>query len=769
MSLSEKIRAQLIHSFRVELAEHIQTMTDGLLGLEQHRLTPEQEPEMLQSIFRAAHSLKGAARAVGVTAIEQLAHALEGVLEGLQQHTLSPSPELFSACYHTLDIIQAVQNAYEAGAVTPPTEILHALAALEPFQKNPSLSSGIPIPGMNGDSGSTSPDSPAPAVSPTASVNLMPPADSYTIRIQANKLDTLLAQLSELHVARIRTEQRMVQVHQAQDQMGQWQKEWLSVRESYNRLVRRSANRSGERDTLPFHDTDRLLSYLESSQERLRSMSSLVNHLVREYTTDSMQLSMAIDALEEDVKRARLLPFNTITAPFGRMVRDLAQVAGKSAALQIVGNDVELDKRVLEQIKDPLIHLLRNAVDHGIESPEQRLAVGKSRNGHIVLKAEQVGKEILLSVSDDGKGLDLEAIRRVAVQHGQGDTATMTEADLAAVIFHAGVSTSKVITDVSGRGVGLDVVRRNVEALQGRINVTWQPDAGSTFTLVLPLALTSSRALMVKAAQQAFAIPVNAIERIISVKRNQIFSAGGHETLQYNGAPLPIVHLCDVFGISRNGEMYANGHFTVLILASAERKMAFVVSELVGEQEVVIKGLGRQIQRVNGIAGATILGNGDVLLILNVSDLIKLALRGERCLPITLQDGNAAEASSIASKQILVVDDSITTRTLEKNILEAAGFVVWVALDGQEALARISGSDLPDLVISDVSMPRVTGIELTRFLKNDPRTAQIPVILVTSLDSAEDKARGIEAGADAYIIKSHFDQDNLLDVIYQLI
>jgi two-component system chemotaxis sensor kinase CheA len=345
----------------------------------------------------------------------------------------------------------------------------------------------------------------------------------------------------------------------------------------------------------------------------------------------------------------------------------------------------------------------------------------------------------------------------------------LSEAELAELIFKAGVSTSPIITDVSGRGVGLDVVRRNVEELHGRIDVDWTPGAGATFTLTLPLTLTSSRGLLVRVSDQLFAIPLNNIERILHVSLQQVSSLEGHDTLRYDGRPRTLVRLGDVLELSQVGVQGADSRFLVVVLVAAERRMAFVVDGLAGEQEVVIKGLGKQLVRVGGIAGATVMGSGEVVLILNVADLIKLAMRGERRSVLDTRVEAVSPEVARARQRILVVDDSVTTRTLEKNILEAAGYTVQLANDGQEALSTIATGGVPDLIVADIVMPRLDGFDLTRQLKGDPQTASVPVILVTSLDSPEDKVRGIEVGADAYIVKSRFDQNNLLETIEQLI
>jgi two-component system chemotaxis sensor kinase CheA len=834
MSLSAKIREQLISSFRADLADHVQTMTDGLLALEQNQVAGEERQATLADIFRAAHSLKGAARAVGVTAVEQLSHSLEGVLSGLQKDTIQQTPELFGACYQAIDALQAVQAAYEAGATTPPVQALQALVGLEPFLspqpaavkkpdapsprpeppkavqivagEEPSIEAAeeVAVPAVEEGEASQKPEYEAAAergvalyLPAGAAEEPTPPAGSAkaideTIRVSVSKLDALMAQLSELLVTKIRAEQRMGQVRVLQDCVAQWQKEWLAARSAYGRLFHRShevtmalgmpepsrwpkAQPSGSSNGGVSKDGGRLakdisqlLSYVDANQDRLHDMQTLANDLARQYVRDTTQMGLVIDELEQEIKRVRMLPLFTITGPFARMVRDLAKEAGKEVVLQIVGGETELDKRVLEQIKDPLIHLLRNAVDHGIELPGRRQELGKPRVGTITLSAEQMGNNIIVSVSDDGAGLDLDSIRHALARRGVPDVQSMDETDLVEAMYQSGISTSPIITDISGRGVGLDVVRRNVEALHGQIDQEWKAGEGTTFRLSLPLTLTSSRGLLVRVSNQLFAIQFNAIVRIDDIALDEITPLEGHDTVLFNGRPLTLVRLSDVLGLPPSGTPQS-GRIPYIILAAAERRMAFAVDELVDEQEVVIKGLGRQLSRVGGVLGATVMGSGDVILILNVADLIKLAMRAKRRSLFDVVTETTQAAETRARRRILVVDDSITTRTLEKNILEAEGYTVLLATDGEEALSAMAASGIPDLIVSDIIMPRMDGFELTKIIKEDEKTTQVPIILVTSLDSPQDKARGIEAGADAYIVKSSFDQNNLLETIEQLI
>lgn len=824
MGLSAEIRQQLINSFKAEQSEHVQKINQGLLALEKNPAAEEQQA-ILKEIFREAHSLKGAARAVGVTIIESLGHALEELLLAAKESRLTFSAELFDLLYQALDAVELVMTHFEAGQSAPPAPVLEILARLElaakkagPVQSQAVSEPDPAVPTSTGDmppvisqtgsplqnqtsalSGAVPPaDLPAPALASTKPVT---PADE-TIRVSVSKLDALMAQFSELLSAKIRAEQRLAEVRQMQELAADWQKEWQLLRSQYNRLIRNRHQTDHRRPRLSrqaqenFQATiapgsqmaDRgpvigeakasslsvqareimpLVDFLTHNQERLRTFSTQANTLYRQLANDTMRVSLVIDELQEEIKRVRMLPLQTITTTFARMVRDLAREQGKQINLTILGSETELDKRVLEQIKDPLIHLLRNAVDHGLEKPDFRQQAGKPAEGQINLSANQQGHNIIITIDDDGSGLDLPAIRLAAVRRGlrsHAEAEKMSDTEVANLIFDSGLSTSKIITDISGRGVGLDVVRQNVEALQGILDVSSRPGQGTTFILTLPLTLASSHGLLVRSGEQIFALPLTTVERMLHVKRSDIASVSGKEALTYQGKPVALARLADLLELPPVAQ--ESNRITVVIIAVAEKRLGLIVDDLVGEQEIVIKNLGKQLAKVGGFAGATVLGSGQVILVLHAADLVKLAARIHPRIsaPSVPESRQPAEI-----KTVLVVDDSITTRTLEKNILEAAGYQVRLATDGEEALAVLATEGLPNLIVSDINMPRLDGFDLTYRVKHDTHYADIPVILVTSLDSPADKARGIEVGADAYIVKSRFDQGSLLETIEQLI
>jgi two-component system chemotaxis sensor kinase CheA len=792
MTLSEQIRQQLIKSFKVEQSEHVQKINEGLLALEGNP-TSEAQQTLFDEIFREAHSLKGAARALGLTVIESLGHSLEDLLLSAREGRLTFSPELFDLSYQTLDAIDLLIKQLDAAEVTtPPAKVLALLVRLEEIRdsvveegkgadqetmvlsttneeekKQPWATdlnlSPPPLPSQT----STPLNSDPEPVDLSSSPPLIQAQSDETIRVSVNKLDALMNQFGELLGAKIRAERRLTEVREMQIFVAEWQKDWQGLRSQYNRLVRNghsvmpALNGYGK-------DVAALLDFVAQTQEQLRAFNVQSNTLYRQLSNDTMRLSLVIDELQEEIKRVRMLPLHTITAAFGRMVRDLAREQNKRISLTIRGGEIELDKRVLEQIKDPLIHLLRNAVDHGLETLEERRQVGKPGEGRITLSASQHGNNVVITVGDNGNGLDLSAIRQAAVRRGilsRSEAERLSDEEAKTLVFNSGLSTSEIITDISGRGVGLDVVRQNIEELHGTLDVSFEPGQGTTFTMTLPLTLASSRGLLVKVGEQVFALPHSTVERMLHIKRDDVARVEGQEAITYQGKPVALAWLADLLELP-SGSLQTD-HLTVVIVGVAEKRLGLIVDELVGEQEIVMKSLGKQLARVGGVAGATVLGSGQVILVLHTADLVKLAARTRSRTRTLAEDGHYTKQTK--RKTILVVDDSITTRTLEKNILEAAGYRVKLATDGQEALGTLASDGLPNLIISDINMPRLDGFGLAGRVKQDKRYTDIPVILVTSLDSPADKARGIEAGADAYIVKSSFDQGNLLETIEQLV
>jgi two-component system chemotaxis sensor kinase CheA len=455
------------------------------------------------------------------------------------------------------------------------------------------------------------------------------------------------------------------------------------------------------------------------------------------------------------------------------MVRDLSRDLNKRVHLNILGAMVEIDKTVLDSLNDPLLHLLRNAIDHGLETEVERTAAGKSPVGNITITVEQRGNEIKISVADDGRGIQVEKVRQKAIQNQivtQAEAESMTEDELRQLIFHSGFSTSNIVTPVSGRGLGMDIVRTRVESLRGQISVQSEPGEGTMITIRVPVSLTRIRCILLRIGEENYAIPSAMVLRMKSVRRDEVFTAEGKDMVMVNKRPMPLISLgalLDVVGAAPDADEEDILHF--IALHAVDRSVAFEVDALYSEIELVLKPLGPELAGVPCVSGAALLGTGEVIIVLDANDLIRKAT-GTVLPRRRLSDVRPVPqaASPQQRLRILVVDDSITTRTLEKNILETAGFDVHVAIDGVEAWSMLNDMVF-DLVISDVEMPNMNGLELTQRIKGYSQTANTPVILLTSLAKPEQREAGLRSGADAYLVKSQFDQGQLLEVIQSVI
>jgi two-component system chemotaxis sensor kinase CheA len=778
MDRREEFKHQLMITFQAELEEHLGTLNKGLLALEEgvrqeDGAFQEERQPLLAELFRAAHSLKGAARAVDLRDIATIAHRLEDVLGGIQRGEVSPTPELFDLLFPAVDALREAMAAHLRGETLPAQQRDQLLSGLEAAlhgdtetEREGGIPASVPEP-------EPEPAAPSPLL-PTSPHRVSPSPREETIRVATAKLDALMDGMGELLVTRMRTEQRLAELRDMQQRLAYWEKSWRQACTHFSHLQRQNGpgwnmalRQASPQQSRRAQDVAPLLDFLAGNEEHLKAFSVGMDSLVRSFASDYGHLALLTDDLQDGVRRVRMLPIGTLFGLFPRMVRDLARERGKEVGLQVEGADTEVDRQVLETMKDPLTHLLRNAVDHGIEPPDQREAAGKLRRGTVHLRAARKGNTIVLGVADDGAGIDLKAVQRAAVERGlltAQEVAGLGDQETVQLIFLSGLSTLPQVTDLSGRGVGLDVVRENLERLHGLIEVDTAQGQGTTFTLTLPLTMATSQVLLVEVAGQTVALPTTAVEHILQVDATGVARIEGRPAIRADGQPLPLVPLAQVLELpGAEMPLASDQQMSVVVLGVVEKRVGFRVDEFQGTQEVVVKSLGRQLRRVRNVAGATILGTGQVVMILNVADLIKSVLMGPAiAAPLPM------EVREVPRRRVLVVDDSITTRTLEKNILENAGYQVLVAADGEEAWAVVQGESL-DVVVADVAMPRMDGFVLTEKVKSDERFKGLPVVLVTALESPQDRIRGLEAGADAYIGKSTFDQLELLETIERLI
>jgi two-component system chemotaxis sensor kinase CheA len=807
-STDEEFYQKLLATFKGEAAEHLQAITDGVMALEKGAAAGAR-PDLIETIYREAHSLKGAARAVNLREIETLCQPLESLLSVWKQKSTPPTTEIFDLIHQTVTVLEDLVSQAGNGATAAQRDsanemaktLTRALAAAAeappPSQATPSSQSTPPprplaaVPSAPGPAAvPPSPASPSqaspsqetpPECRPYLQVEARPdptpaavhdkPFLTDTIRVAAAKLDALLLEAEEFIAAKLIAGQRSAELREVVGEFPGWQKQWGRVQPLLRELKRHAAGGNGQVPEQWLRTIQRLTEFLEWNAGLMAHLEQKLAPMLRAAEQDARMIGGLVDNLLSDVKKVLMLPFSTLLETFPRLVRELAREQGKEVDFSLSGGEVEIDRRILQEMKDPLLHLVRNSLDHGLETPDERQRRGKPTPGRLSITiAQKDSGKVEIAVADDGRGLDPDKIKAAAVKKGiitPVEAEALTPAEARLLIFRSGVSTSPLITTISGRGLGMAIVQEKVEKLGGSIQVESETGAGTVFRLILPLTLATFRGTLIQVGQRLFVIPTVHLERVVRVKKEEIKTVENRETFLLNGQPLALVSLAAILGLpAAEAAAGANGFLTVLVLSMNNRRLGFSVGGVLNEQEVLVKNLGSQLLRVPNIAGATVLGSGAVVPILNVADLIQSATKKAPG-PTLAADSPKAPAAP-AARSILVAEDSITARTLLKNILELAGYQVQTAVDGLEAFTLLQRRPF-DLVVSDVEMPRMNGFELTARIRADKQLAELPVILVTALESPEDKKRGIEVGANAYLVKSSFDQGNLLTIIQQLI
>jgi two-component system chemotaxis sensor kinase CheA len=830
----DKLIQRLRATFSSELREHVEAFNRELLSLERGG-NDATRAESIKTLFRTAHSLKGAARAVNAGKLELVCHNLEELLTGLRDGSRQLTPEIFETLFRAVDTFEEAGREINASLPAPPegsASMPKPRSASPPLasskQPEPSKAAPTPLPAASGTSRTeppppmaaaaraaatafeSAPPVPATSISPTTPAQApntslpsavtsssvpasiisqvpgpaaaprvsLPPVslpagtanDSAAtataasletfLRVPEHKLDALLAGNSELLIARRRLDGRHAELGALTERVSELRAS--SERAARAKTPRGVPARSRGAAAVRLQPVA-IGTAVDPQREQLVALERALESYAAALTDDLRTLERAAESLDERIHQVRMLPFVQACDALHRTVRDLAARERKPTELVIQGGEIELDRSIIDGLRAPLLHLVRNAVDHGIESADERSSASKPPRATITIAAALRGDRVEVTVRDDGRGIDVDRIRDRLRQNGM--PAATDDQDALRMIFEAGFSTAPSVTDVSGRGVGLDVVRSQVEGLRGSVGVTYDFGRYTCFSMMLPLTVTTLRALLIRAGTEIFALPSTNVEKLLRAGASELAQLQGRETLLTNEAPLPLVSLAEIVGAETSPPMAAQGKLPIVILGQPGERVALAVDELITEQDVVVKTLGKRIRKLRHVSGATLLPNGRVALLLHTGEILRTALGR---VPAR-RAGGIFQATALPSrKKILLVDDSSTTRTLEKSILEAAGFEITTAVDGAQAW-QILQEQSADLVVSDVEMPNMTGFELAQNIRGSKRFRELPVILLTSLDSDQDRARGLESGADAYLVKSAFDQSNLIETIRQLL
>lgn len=757
----EQLRdSSLLELFSLEAEAQTQVLSAGLLALERD---PTQA-DHLESCMRAAHSLKGAARIVGVDAGVSVAHVMEDCLVSAQEGHLYLRPEHIDALLQGTDLLMRIATpdnnpgpadieAYVAlmARLLDPLALAAPISTpIAPFMAEDLLqATGVELtmPVLDVE------PPPGAPVEPASRARRSTDTGERVLRVTAERLNSLLDLSSKSLVETLRLKPHLATMQR----LKRLQNNGLRALENLNVQLKEHALSLEAREALD--DARRLLA---ESQQLLVEKNAELDEF-------AWQASQRAQVLYDTALACRMRPFADVLSGQARMVRDLGRSLGKQVRLEIEGEKTQVDRDVLEKLEAPLTHLLRNAVDHGIESPEQRLLAGKPAEGLIRLRASHQAGLLVLELSDDGNGVDLEKVRRSIIERqlSPAETAAqLSEEELLTFLFLPGFSLRDTVTEISGRGVGLDAVQHMVRQLRGAVVLEQAVGEGSHFHLEVPLTLSVVRSLVVEVGDEAYAFPLAHIERMCDLEPADIVQVEGRQHFWYEGRHVGLVAASQL--LQRPVSAHSQQTLKVVVIREREAIYGVAVERFIGERTLVVLPLDERLGKVQDISAGALLDDGSVVLIVDVEDMLRSVdklLNTGRLERIARQGSQVVEA---ARKRILVVDDSLTVRELQRKLLLNRGYDVAVAVDGMDGWNALRSEDF-DLLITDIDMPRMDGIELVSLLRRDNRLQSLPVMVVSYKDREEDRRRGLDAGADYYLAKASFHDDALLDAVVELI
>jgi two-component system, chemotaxis family, sensor kinase CheA len=714
--------ARLQQWFLDESEEHLKRLSSQILAFERRP-----DLETINSIFRSFHNLKGSGGSYRFSNISRIAHLLESFVQPFRTDIQAVSTETISRMLHGVDVLSRLlqeckQGFHERIPISDVENELKALLAPSREEKTPAGSDRLQKTDHASGRGVRAPE---------------------TLRVNTNKLDSIVATAVELSISHHSGRHLLAYFAAILEQQKLMMKRWRDARDAF--LF------AGERTNSSSEQLEEFSLTISSAHQRLYDFGRMLE------TSLSTWSSLAL-LLSNDVVQLQLQPLSTLFDIFHRIVRDLCISLNKNVVLDIDGGDVEVDRRIIEALKDPFIHLLRNAVDHGLETPEERRAQTKAENGTIRIAARQMGFSFSVSVSDDGKGIDRDAIAAAAVERRLATDAqmrVMSDQDVFRFLFQSGFSTRRTASDISGRGVGLDIVATNVRHLGGDVTVRTERGQGTTFEIVLPTTLTLTRVLVIETGSRYFSLPVSAIERIVHLTQSMLQSFFGRRVMQFEDALIPLLEIEDMLNLPRSPRRLRNG----LIIGKGEARFCLSVPRILDETECMTKPLPVHFRRNRLFSGANLLADGNVALVLAPHALFEA---GEPA------PDSKREKQTSRKKRILVVDDSLIARELLKNILLTSGYDVSLARDGQDGMSCLRAHAV-DLVLSDLDMPVMDGLTLARCIRQEKELDPIPVVIFTSKEDPEQRAESERIGVSAYILKGAFNQHNLLATIERLV
>ena len=761
--------ASLLELFSLEAEAQTQVLSAGLLALERNPTQADQ----LEACMRAAHSLKGAARIVGIDFGVSVAHVMEDCLVSAQEGRLYLQPEHIDALLHGTDLLLRIASPGQMiGAQDVEAYVSLMQRLLDPSAPQVAVPTLEPerLPVVPAASEAEAVEEPESEPEP----ELVEP-DAMASTLRENSAHALNRRVSEggERVLRVTAERLNGLLDLSSKSLVETQrlKPYLA---SLQRLKRMQNSSLRALDSL--NDQLKLADLGLEAQEALNEARRLLaesQQLLIESTGDldefAWQAGQRAQTLYDTALACRMRPFADVLGGQVRMVRDLGRSLGKQVRLDVEGEKTQVDRDVLEKLEAPLTHLLRNAVDHGIETPEQRRLAGKPEEGTIRLRASHQAGLLVLELSDDGGGVDLQRLRRSIVERHLSTAETveqLSEEELLTFLFLPGFSLRDTVTEVSGRGVGLDAVQHMVRQLRGAIVLEQQAGQGSRFHLEVPLTLSVVRSLVVEVGGEAYAFPLAHIERMRDLEPDDIVQLEGRQHFWHEGRHVGLVAANQL--LQRPAAQSNDETVKVVVIREREAVYGVAVERFIGERTLVVLPLDPRLGKVQDISAGALLDDGSAVLIIDVEDMLRSVDKLLNTGRLERIDRRQRQASALARKRILVVDDSLTVRELQRKLLLNRGYDVAVAVDGMDGWNALRAEDF-DLLITDIDMPRMDGIELVTLLRRDNRLQSLPVMVVSYKDREEDRRRGLDAGADYYLAKASFHDDALLDAVVELI
>ena len=806
----DDVADEILEFFQPEAEEHLQIVGDCLLSLEGNN-----NPEEINRLFRAIHTVKGSAAQVGLRRLGAIAHRVEDLIGRLRDAEIEPSPEVVDICLESVDVLKKTLHREWTDESEMRNRVDSLLARIAQFapqevEEEQPLASNLESeakPAARAEAATTRPAAKLPLKQTAKQA-----AATKSVRIALGRLDRMMNTVGELVINRTKMVGRVAELEKLietlsfskerlQGKVNEFQEkyEFNRLRSTgsmpwaggHSQMMLRSAA-AGEANYLDefselemdrYDDFNILSRSMTEISADVNEVLSQLDAYIGRVEVDIDEFTKLAHHLQDEITAARMVPIGTLYSLLSRAVRDAAKSSRKQVELDFQGSETELDNNIIQQISDPLVHLVRNSVAHGIESPDVRLSSAKSEQGKVSLRAYHRGNHIYIEVEDDGRGIDYGRVKQTAIDSGlvSAETADrLTERDLREMLFHPGFSTAAVKTELAGRGVGLDVVRSNLNALNGEIEVQSTPGQGTKFILKVPLTLIISPALFVRCGNNHFALPLAVVEEIRRLRADEIEDVGGKLLTKVRDVVTEVVRLDSYLGLPPLEPI--NGYFRMVVANAGSRQIGLVVEEVLGKDEIVIKNLGEYLRRVKLFPGTTIAPDGSLILLIDLNRMVATEPSERRTIQASASaarvfaPGSAAVARGTIpadaidrveqERVIVIADDSISVRKFVGRMLEKNGYRVKLAADGLEA-AELVAQHGCHLVITDLEMPRMTGYELMAQLRQSPATRRIPVMVVTSRAGAKHRDRAVKEGAASFLTKP-VQEDQLLAAVEQL-